>query len=58
MSKKHQTEKMYKCTSVGPQNNGMLKRCTFMQMLPIAKNLYNCPLCSSRLAEADELDSQ
>ena len=38
----------YKCSSSGPQNNGLLKKCNFEgQFEPFYT--YNCPLCASRL---------
>ena len=38
----------YKCTSIGPQNNGLLKSCSFEQTFEGGFN-YNCPLCASPL---------
>ena len=50
---------MYKCTAVGPQNNGKVKKCTFSEMLPsdFESGTYHCPICASLLAEVEELDN-
>ncbi len=37
------------CTSKGPRNNGIVKRCTFQEMFPDTGYKYNCPTCSAPL---------
>jgi len=50
---------MYRCSSVGPQNNGRVKHCVFQQEFEVRDNFtYNCPICANPLVEADELDNQ
>ena len=60
MSSKMKSEKLYVCTSKGPQNNGKVKKCIFSEMLPsdFESDTYHCPICAAPLAEADELDNQ
>jgi hypothetical protein len=52
--------KMFRCASKGPQNNGKLKKCNFMQEFPAPESadLYNCPICASRLVEASQFDNR
>jgi len=59
LSKKSQDMKMYKCTAVGPQNNGKVQKCAFTEMLPSGyeADTYHCPICASLLAEVKELDN-
>ena len=59
MRKKDPRIKMYRCSSVGPQNNGRVKHCVFQQEFEVSDNFtYNCPICANPLVEADELDNQ
>lgn len=48
MKKKILLTGKYRCTSSGPQNNGLLKKCSFEQEFEHGLS-YNCPICASRL---------
>ena len=59
MRKKDDPIKMYRCSSVGPQNNGRVKQCVFQQEFDGRDNFtYRCPICANPLVEVDELDNQ
>jgi len=40
---------IFECSSRGERNNGLIKKCTFEDIMPDVGYKYNCPHCSAPL---------
>ena len=45
-------EYLYRCSSVGPVNNGLKRRCSFEHVF--VEGNHNCPLCGNTLTLVSE----
>ena len=42
-----------KCISQGARNNGMIKKCTFVEKFPDSGYKYNCPVCNGPMKKTE-----